>query len=238
MTDSLLPSSIVTAASSLPTMLPPLAMVATGSIATKPALARNSKAIPFVRRPPNLDGRYAGDVGFDPLGLASSPERLRYFREAEVKHARLAMLAAAGWPLSELLDRPLTAMIDEQFGWDMSSALDGADRVPSLLNGGMDHISPWWWGFCLGAAAAIDVRGIQNARYSADDGKDHLPGDYGFDPLGLYPRDDEGKAWMQLAEIKHGRIGMLAVTGFAAQEFVNKLGVVDETPVFFQPFHF
>ena len=29
-------------------------------------------------------------------------------REAEVKHARLAMLAAAGWPLSELLDGPLS----------------------------------------------------------------------------------------------------------------------------------
>ena len=30
-----------------------------------------------------------------------------FLREAEVKHARLAMLAAAGWPLSELLDGPL-----------------------------------------------------------------------------------------------------------------------------------
>ena len=31
-----------------------------------------------------------------------------FMREAEVKHARLAMLAAAGWPLSELLDGPLS----------------------------------------------------------------------------------------------------------------------------------
>ena len=29
-----------------------------------------------------------------------------FMREAEVKHGRLAMLAAAGWPLSELLDGP------------------------------------------------------------------------------------------------------------------------------------
>ena len=43
---------------------------------------------------------------------------------------------------------------------------------------------------------------------------------------------------MQLAEIKHGRLSMLAVTGFAMQEYVSKVGVVDETPMFFQPFHF
>ena len=34
------------------------------------------------------------------------PCQVMFMREAEVKHARLAMLAAAGWPLSELLDGP------------------------------------------------------------------------------------------------------------------------------------
>jgi hypothetical protein len=38
---------------------------------------------------------------------------------------------------------------------------------------------------------------------------------------------------MQLAEIKHGRLSMIAVTGFAIQEYVSGLGVVDETPGFF-----
>ena len=32
-----------------------------------------------------------------------------WMREAEVKHSRLAMLAAAGWPISELLDGPLSS---------------------------------------------------------------------------------------------------------------------------------
>ena len=44
----------------------------------------------------------AGDMGFDPLDLADTPESLAWYREAEVKHARLAMLAAFGWPVSEV----------------------------------------------------------------------------------------------------------------------------------------
>jgi hypothetical protein len=39
---------------------------------------------------------------------------------------------------------------------------------------------------------------------------------------------------MELAEIKHGRLGMI-ITAFAFQEYVSGLGVIDETPVFFRP---
>ena len=154
------------------------------------------------------------------------------------------MLAAVGWPSSELFDQPITTYIDAQWpSLDLSPMLNSNDRVPSLLNGGLDNISPIFWGFCLGLSAAIDLRGVQNARYQTDysddkqdDGSYYLPGDYGFDPLGLYPSDDEeGQKRMQLCEIKHGRLAMIAVTGFAFQEYVSKVGVVDETPVFFHP---
>jgi len=57
----------------------------------------------------------------------------------------------------------------------------------------------------------------------------------GFDPLNLYPPDEAGRARMELAEIKHGRLAMIAVTAFALQEYVTRLGVVDETPFFFFP---
>lgn len=39
-----------------------------------------------------LDGALAGDAGFDPLGLARSKDDLFFYREAEIKHARIAML--------------------------------------------------------------------------------------------------------------------------------------------------
>ena len=37
------------------------------------------------------DGKLAGDKGFDPAGFATSTEKLRIYREAELKHGRLAM---------------------------------------------------------------------------------------------------------------------------------------------------
>jgi hypothetical protein len=40
---------------------------------------------------------------------------------------------------------------------------------------------------------------------------------------------------MELAEIKHGRMAMIAFSAFALQEYVSGLGVVDETPFFFYP---
>jgi len=60
-----------------------------------------SVAIPFLKRPPKLDGTQAGDFGFDPLGLTEEFD-LFTMQEAELRHGRLAMLAVVGWPLSEL----------------------------------------------------------------------------------------------------------------------------------------
>ena len=52
-----------------------------------------SQSMPFLRCPaPLVDCDYAGNVGFDPLGLAKNKEQLDNYREAEIKHARLAML--------------------------------------------------------------------------------------------------------------------------------------------------
>ena len=61
------------------------------------------------------------------------------------------------------------------------------------------------------------------------------PGNLNFDPLGLYPADEDGQRNMQLAEIKNGRLAMLAITGFAIQEALTKMAVVDQTPFFFHP---
>lgn len=59
-------------------------------------LPKNSQSIPFLARPKFLTQELAGDVGFDPLNLAKNRELLMEYREAEIKHSRLAMLAALG----------------------------------------------------------------------------------------------------------------------------------------------
>ena len=110
--------------------------------------------------------------------------------------------------------------------------VDATDRAPSLLNGGLEKISPIYWVVCLLAAGAIDVYGISQSKKNDPN---YFPGNLGFDPLGLYPKDQAGQERMQLAELKNGRLGMIAITAFAVQEFVYSLGVVDETPIFFKP---
>merc|ERR1719436_425313 len=120
---------------------------------SKPKAPAMSQAIPFASCPPLLNGEMAGDVGFDPLGFADSEGNLLNYREAEIKHARLAMLAAAGWPLSELWDRGLAKLVG------MDPLLDEAGRVPSVLNGGMGKVSLGYWGGCIALAAVMDIYG-------------------------------------------------------------------------------
>ena len=192
----------------------------------EPTLPEMSQSLPFMKRPEALTGALAGDVGFDPLGFAKTEEDLMNYREAEIKHGRLAMLAAAGWPISEVFDKKIAAALS------LNPLLDANDRVPSLLNGGLGKVSPVYWVLCLAAAGAVDFYGINKSK---SNDPSYFPGNLGFDPLGAYPKDDSGKEWMQLAEIKNGRLAMIAIFGFAIQEAISTTGVVDETPFFFFP---
>lgn len=106
------------------------------------------------------------------------------------------MLAAAGWPLSEVFDRKIASSLD------LPAVVDNADRAPSILNGGLGKVSPLYWGACLAAAAAIDLYGIQKKKNDPN----MAPGDLGFDPLGLYPMNEGQRNHMQVSEIKNGRL--------------------------------
>jgi hypothetical protein len=106
-------------------------------------------------------------MGFDPLDLADTPESLAWYREAEVKHARLAMLAAFGWPVSEVTN----------FG----KLLTNDGRAPSLLNGGLGEINGIYWGAVIALAVYWESKGLDK-QYGKKD--NYLPGMLGFDPLG------------------------------------------------------
>ena len=182
-----------------------------------------SRALPGQPRPAGLNSiALAGDRGFDPLNLAKDKATLLQFRAAEIKHARLAMLAAAGWPVAESWDKGLAGLVGAN-----SPIADNGGLSPSILNGGLDKIAPAYWVFVILAAAAVEGLGFVM--------KSETPGDYGFDPLGLYPKDADGQMLMQEKEMIHGRVAMVAIVAFAAQEFVSKVPVVRETPFLFEP---
>ena len=130
------------------------------------------------------------------------------------------MLAAAGWPLSEVWDRKIASFLG------LPAVVDSTDRAPSVLNGGLGKVSPVYWAACLMGAAAVELYSIQETKKDPS----MEPGDLGFDPLGLYPTNEGQRQHMKVSEVKNGRLAMIAITAFAAQEFVSKIGVVNETP--------
>jgi hypothetical protein len=139
-----------------------------GKVTALNVAAGKSKAIPFLKQPALLDGSMVGDVGFDPFDLAENPVLLENYREAEIRHCRIAMLGAAGWPLSELFDRSLANT------FNLQPVVDAADRAPSILNGGLGKISPYYWAFILGFAGFIEAYTIQ--RKKSIPAEEYFPG--------------------------------------------------------------
>ncbi|EJK68957.1 hypothetical protein THAOC_09825 [Thalassiosira oceanica] len=185
-----------------------------------------SMSLPFLPRPKILDGSLAGDVGFDPFGFAGADrESLINMREAEIKHGRLAMLAAVGWPLAELWDRSIASALG------LPSALTANGSSPSILNGGLDKIEPDYW---LIVASIAGLAELSSKDAKEEKGAKYVPGDCLFDPLGLMPSDKDGALAMQTKEIKHGRIAMMALLGYVAQEALYRSPVTEETPFFFK----
>ena len=57
--------------------------------------AEMSKALPFLTAPKGLKGYIGEEAGFDPVGFAEIMD-IKWMREAEIKHGRVAMLAFTG----------------------------------------------------------------------------------------------------------------------------------------------
>jgi hypothetical protein len=219
-------------------LLDPLGLYASSSL----SLAEPSASLPFLPRPAHLDGSLPGDRGFDPFNFASNPDNLLKYRNSELKHARLAMLAAVGWPLAELFHKSLAD------SWQLPNALNLHDRVPSVLNGGLGNVSPIFWVAALAAAALVETfSGAVGQIQSADLGFDPLglssSKDLVFDPLGMSSssssssKEDGRGRFLAESELFNGRLAMMAITGFAIQEWFTGNSVVDAIPVFFKPFN-
>ena len=153
---------------------------------------------------------------------------LKNYREAELKHGRLAMLAAVGWPIAEELQGPISKALGQP-DLLVNGCADGGEkcvealtRVPSVLNGGLDRISPFYWLAVLLFSAGVEAYALRIVKPA-----NYLPGDLGFDPLGLYAgKNAAWKSDMQLKELNNGRLAMIAITGYAFNEAATKISVV------------
>lgn len=174
------------------------------------------RAIPFLPEPAyrSYVRNVPGDASFDPLGLAGSTTDDFLLRlDAETKHGRIAMLAGLGFVLPELLHDKISSSLN------MDYLMAEGGCTPTILNGGLQEPI-----LATSVLAIFAVMGVVDLTVPRNTG---LPGYYGWDPLnfggiqfsdlakGLLRSDTE---WVAEAEVKHGRVAMVAVVYMAAFE--------------------
>jgi hypothetical protein len=78
----------------------------------------------------------------------------------------------------------------------------------------LDRVSPVFFGSCFGLMAVVE---LESAARKEDE--TYVPGNRGFDPLGLFPKSVDMQQKMMSAEITHGRVAMMAMGIYLLQEY-------------------
>ena len=128
---------------------------------------------------------------------------LRDYREAEIRHGRLAMLAAVVWPLQELIDRAILPVEEYTF-----TVIYGGVTLPFLV---------MIMTLIMMLLGYLDVFASQIKEGEAGDA--FLPGECFWDPLSVLDGAPIGtQRRMQERELMNGRMAMMAVAFYALQE--------------------
>jgi Chlorophyll A-B binding protein len=184
-----------------------------------PAVAPINGWVPDSSKPCfGLPGAIAPLGYFDPLGFCNGRELagVKRFREAEIMHSRVAMMATVGYLLAENTPTIAYGFEHPVIGNDMVPDVPGTVLFPffltvnvlEALRANIGWVEP-------GLGPLFMLR------------ENYYPGDLGFDPLGLKPKDAAGFASMQAKELSNGRLAMLAAAGMCVQELVTGKPLLD-----------
>lgn len=146
---------------------------------------------------------------------------LKRYREAELTHGRVSMLAVVGFLVGEAVE-------------SKTVLFNGAISGPAITH--IPQVNPVFW-ILLGAGIAkaetnrAEIGWVEPKNVPYDQPgllrDTYVPGDLGFDPLGLKPTDAEEFKAMQTKELQNGRLAMIAAAGFLAQELVDGKGIIE-----------
>ena len=161
-----------------------------------------------------LPGALAPTGYFDPIGFAQkgiSLNDVKRYREAEVQHGRVAMIATVGYLAGEAVSGPfsITGPANDQLqqvpfpAFVLLTAFIATAEIKRAQIGWVEPSLTSW------------TKTLFTLRES------YYPGDVGFDPLGLKPTNAKAFADMQTRELQNGRLAMLGVAGMCSQELVN-----------------
>ena len=142
---------------------------------------------------------------FDPLGFAQgSCNDIKLYREAEVQHGRVAMLATVGYLVGEAVPWGPSGPANDQLAQlpvPVVAAMGAAIGFTEWGRANTGWVEPW--------------NGVWKIRDS------YYPGDTGFDPLGMKPTDPKEFEDMATKELQNGRLAMLGAAGMCGQELIN-----------------
>jgi|Transcript_6135 hypothetical protein len=180
--------------------------------------------MPGTSAPSHLKGTLPGDYGFDPLNLGEDSKDLDWYVQAELQHARWAMLGVAGMAAPELLTKL------------------GVSDLPNW------HDAPFYNGYFASATTIFTVQmfmmnwaeirrwqDIKNPGSVSEDpafSGNKLPvGDVGypggiFNPMNYGKKNEELKA-LKAKEIANGRLAMVAALGCFIQYDHTGVGPVE-----------
>jgi hypothetical protein len=165
----------------------------------------------------SLPGVTAPLAFFDPAGFCSADDitegKIKFYREVELKHGRVGMLASLGFLVGENF-HPL-------FGGNID--------VPAYIAFQETPLQTFWPAVVV-AIAIPEVFSVFsfNSPFGGQPWSirsDYESGDLGFDPLGLKPTNPAELKEMQTKELNNGRLAMIAAAGMIMQELAtgNKL---------------
>lgn len=173
-----------------------------------------AKSLPGISQPfPQL---------FDPFNLLGNAagtkdgvNEVKRWRESELTHGRVAMLAALGFITQEQI---LGANAPRPFPHVQGPAINHFQQVEQ-------QGAVFWLPLLLIIAISESYR-VQVGWANPTSGNfyklnaDYKPGTLGFDPLNLYPSDSKAQYDLETKELNNGRLAMIAIAAFVAQELV------------------